>query len=41
MHFSIYPTSADCSGAPQNITQTVDLCQQGQGGAYFVKLECR
>ena len=39
--FSIYATTADCTGPVSNVTQITDLCQQGGGGQYFVKLECQ
>jgi hypothetical protein len=38
--YSIYATSSDCTGPVTNSTQITDLCQQGGGGQYFVKLEC-
>lgn len=38
--YEIYAESSDCSGAMQKQFQVVDLCQQGGGGEYFVKLEC-
>ena len=40
MHIEIFATSTDCTGLSTNVTQLVDTCQQGGGGAYFVKLEC-
>lgn len=38
--FTIFATTANCTGPNSTITQLTDLCQQGGGGAYFVKLEC-
>jgi len=40
VNFDIFATSTDCTGADTKIQQLADTCQQGQGGAYFVKLEC-
>jgi hypothetical protein len=38
--FSLYETSKDCTGDVITSTELTDLCMQGGGGAYFVKLEC-
>lgn len=38
--YEIYPDSPSCQGTPQKAVQPTDICQQGGGGEYFVKLEC-
>ena len=38
--YSIYVGSHNCSGPVEVSTQILDVCEEGGGGAYFVKLEC-
>jgi tripeptidyl-peptidase I len=40
VNFELFETTANCTGAVTKIQQLEDTCQQGGGGAYFVKLEC-
>ena len=38
--YKLYESSTNCTGAITPVHQSTDVCQQGGGGAYFVKLEC-
>lgn len=41
VRFLQYESSANCTGGATAATQLADVCQQGGGGQYFVKLECQ